>query len=173
MPLGEKVQGIPFHLHHRGGMLRRESASLHKSARKIIGRACGHTATLRFSHLVLRTVGAFCLLGLLTPAWAQISPGPLSRGHQSLTGTTNCTACHKLGSVATLKCLDCHSEIASRLAARKGLHASYNIPQGSSNECSRCHSEHNGEDFPLIKWDTKTFGADCHADPHHGSFPQG
>ena len=26
-----------------------------------------------------------------------------------------------------------------------------------SQECARCHSEHNGEDFPLIKWDIKTF----------------
>src|SRR5271166_3526027 len=157
MPLGEKVQGIPFQLHIGATCCGGSPASFHKSAGKIIGKACGHAATLRLSHLLLRTVGAFCLLGLLTPAWAQISPGPLSRAHQSLTGTTNCTACHKLGSVATLKCLDCHTEVASRLAARKGLHATYNIPQGSSNECSRCHSEHNGEDFPLIKWDTKTF----------------
>jgi hypothetical protein len=28
---------------------------------------------------------------------------------------------------------------------------------GSSQECARCHSEHNGEDFPLIKWDIKSF----------------
>lgn len=43
------------------------------------------------------------------------------------------------------------------MAARKGLHSTYNIPQGSSKECARCHSEHNGEDFPLIKWDIKAF----------------
>ena len=90
-------------------------------------------------------------------ATAQISPGPLSRPHQSLNGSTNCASCHKFGGQAALKCLECHTEIATRLSAHKGLHATYNIPPGSSQECARCHSEHNGEDFPLIKWDIKTF----------------
>jgi hypothetical protein len=53
--------------------------------------------------------------------------------------------------------LDCHTEIAARLSARKGLHATYHIQPGSSQECAGCHSEHNGEDFPLIKWDIKSF----------------
>jgi hypothetical protein len=103
--------------------------------------------------------GAILVIAIVfaLPAGAQISPGPLSRPHQSLNGPTNCTSCHKLGAVAMLKCLDCHGEIASRVAARKGLHTSYHIEPGSSQECARCHSEHNGEDFPLIKWDTKTF----------------
>ncbi len=98
----------------------------------------------------------FCFV--LSPAAnAQISPGPLSRPHQSLSGSTNCASCHKFGGQAALKCLECHTEIATRLSARKGLHATYSIPAGSSQECARCHSEHNGEDFPLIKWDIKTF----------------
>ena len=91
------------------------------------------------------------------PASAQISPGPLSRAHQSLNGSTNCASCHKFGGQAALRCLACHTEIAIRLTTHKGLHATYNIPIGSSQECARCHSEHNGEDFPLIKWDIKTF----------------
>jgi hypothetical protein len=99
----------------------------------------------------------FSLWLLCFSAQAQISPGPLSKPHQSLNGSTNCTSCHKFGGQAALKCLDCHTEIATRLNARKGLHATYNIPAGSSQECARCHSEHNGEDFPLIKWDIKTF----------------
>jgi len=94
---------------------------------------------------------------LLPAAGAQISPGPLSRPHQTLNGSTNCSSCHKFGGQVALKCLDCHTEIATRLSARKGLHTTYNIPPGSSQECARCHSEHNGEDFPLIKWDIKTF----------------
>lgn len=99
-----------------------------------------------------------CFLILVSSrASAQISPGPLSRPHQSLNGSTNCASCHKFGGQAALKCLECHTEIASRLYAHKGLHATYNIPSGSSQECARCHSEHNGEDFPLIKWDTKMF----------------
>src|ERR1019366_9514260 len=105
----------------------------------------------------LEAVVAFCWLGLGMPAAAQISPGALSRAHQSLTGATNCTSCHKFGAGATLRCVDCHAEIATRVAAHKGLHATYNISPGSSKECARCHSEHNGADFPLIKWDPKAF----------------
>ena len=90
-------------------------------------------------------------------ATAQLSPGPLSRPHLSLNGPTNCASCHKFGGQAALKCLECHTEIAGRLSSHRGLHATYNIPSGSSQECARCHSEHNGEDFPLIKWDIKTF----------------
>jgi len=97
---------------------------------------------------------------LLLPASlaAQISPGPLSRAHQALNGATNCTACHRLGAgEANFKCLDCHNEIASRLSVGKGLHASYHIAPGSSKDCVRCHSEHNGEDFPIVKWDRNAF----------------
>jgi class III cytochrome C family protein len=97
-----------------------------------------------------------CLLAVV--ARSQISPGPLSRPHQYLDSATQCTACHKLGGgQAALKCLDCHDEIASRLRTGRGLHASYHISPGSSQECARCHSEHNGLDFPLIKWDVKSF----------------
>ncbi len=100
---------------------------------------------------------ALFVFGFLHSSGAQISPGPLSKPHQSLNGSTNCATCHKFGGQAALKCLDCHAEIATRLKARTGLHATYNIPPGSSQECARCHSEHNGEDFPLIKWDIKAF----------------
>ena len=94
---------------------------------------------------------------LLATARAQISPGPLARAHQDLEGTTRCTTCHKLGGEPVFKCLDCHAEIASHLSAHKGLHFSFGIRAGSSQECAKCHSDHNGLDFPLIKWDPKTF----------------
>jgi hypothetical protein len=89
---------------------------------------------------------------------AQISPGPLSRAHQSINGMTDCTTCHELSTgQPTFKCLDCHTEIARRVRTRRGLHATYNIKAGSSLECITCHSEHNGEDYNLTKWDPKTF----------------
>lgn len=94
---------------------------------------------------------------LLASGSAQISPGLLSRPHRSLDGTANCAVCHKFGGQAALKCLSCHIEIGARLATHRGLHANYNIPPDSSQECAKCHSEHNGEDFPLVKWDIKTF----------------
>jgi hypothetical protein len=109
-------------------------------------------------HFALRTILLLAAFASWHPAAsAQISPGPLSRAHQALNGSTNCASCHKFGGQAALKCLECHTEISGRLSAHRGLHATYNIPAGSSQECARCHSEHNGEDFPLVKWDTKTF----------------
>jgi hypothetical protein len=77
---------------------------------------------------------AFVALLLLGYSSAQISPGPLSRAHQSLEGATQCTSCHKFGGEAILKCIDCHTEIAERLTFRKGLHATYGMKAGSSQE---------------------------------------
>jgi hypothetical protein len=113
-----------------------------------------------FACAILRLMGwLMCTaLGISSPAAAQISPGALSRAHQSLNGATDCASCHKLSTgEATFKCLECHSEIDSRVKAHKGLHASYNVKPGSILECITCHSEHNGEDFSLIKLDKKTF----------------
>ena len=98
---------------------------------------------------------AFVLCSAL--AVAQISPGPLARAHQSLNGSNNCTTCHKLSAgQPTFKCLECHTEIAARLAAHGGLHASYKLEPGSQG-CVRCHSDHNGEDFQIVKWNPSTF----------------
>ncbi len=88
------------------------------------------------------------------PAGAQISPGPLSRPHQSLSGTSGCTQCHAaFGGSPNYRCLECHQEIASRLREKRGLHPSYMGTSLSSIPCRRCHSEHNGESFALVKWD--------------------
>ncbi|MBZ5573419.1 MAG: hypothetical protein LAO09_16245 [Acidobacteriia bacterium] len=112
----------------------------------------------RTGQAIRLAIVASLAMGCVISPSAQISPGPLSRAHQSLSGATNCTTCHRLGGgEATFKCLDCHNEIATRIAAHKGLHSQYHINPGSSQDCARCHSEHNGEDFPLIKWDPRNF----------------
>lgn len=105
--------------------------------------------------LVLAILLMFVFCG---PASGQISPGPLSKAHRSLDSATQCANCHKFGGgAAILKCLDCHTEIAERLSSRRGLHATYGVPAGSSQGCEGCHSEHNGREFPLVKFDTKSF----------------
>ena len=98
---------------------------------------------------------AVCLLAAMSkPAHAQISPGPLSRPHQPLSGMTQCTSCHKLGGGnSTLKCLECHTEINQRLSANRGFHAAVVKRDNPSKDCARCHSEHNGENFQLIRWE--------------------
>jgi hypothetical protein len=108
-------------------------------------------------------VGCIVLSILWTsiPAEGQISPGALSHAHESISGVTDCTNCHELSTgKPTFKCLSCHGEIASRIVARKGLHATYGIKPDSSLECASCHPEHNGEDFILTKWDVKAFDHD-------------
>jgi hypothetical protein len=94
-------------------------------------------------------------MGLVPPeSLPQISPGALARAHQSLNGPTQCIACHKLATGSeNLKCLECHTEIASRLTAHKGFHAVIWNSQLGNKDCVRCHSEHNGENFQLIHWE--------------------
>jgi len=95
------------------------------------------------------------LLGLLFVAssQAQISPGPLSKAHESLSGPLSCTKCHVFGGRdVQLRCLDCHTEIRQRVTQRKGMHAVWVAPSATGKDCVACHSEHNGADFPLIRW---------------------
>jgi hypothetical protein len=85
---------------------------------------------------------------------AQISPGPLSKAHQSLTGTTQCASCHEFGAKApTFKCVDCHKEIAQALVEKHGYHTGLKMQNPQGKDCVRCHLEHNGLNFNLIHWD--------------------
>jgi len=87
---------------------------------------------------------------------AQISPGALARAHRDLEGPTNCTRCHAVKSSSPdFRCLDCHKEIAVRLQQRRGLHATLVAPGAPSNSCIKCHSDHNGENFQMVRWDPK------------------
>jgi len=87
-------------------------------------------------------------------ARAQVSPGPLSKAHQSLSGTTQCASCHEFGAKApTFKCLDCHKEIAKALTERHGYHAGLQMQNPQGKDCVRCHLEHNGVQFHLIHWE--------------------
>lgn len=99
------------------------------------------------------------ILGLpFLKAAAQISPGPLSRAHQELNGPTECMRCHELrASQPMFLCLDCHEEIRVRLLNRRGLHPNIMDPQLRIRGCERCHSEHNGANFLLVKFDLQTF----------------
>ena len=90
----------------------------------------------------------------VVPTNAQISPGPLSKPHQSLSGTTECARCHEFGASApTFKCLECHKEIAKLLSEQSGYHARLQMQNPNGKDCVRCHLEHNGADFPLIHWE--------------------
>jgi hypothetical protein len=99
-------------------------------------------------------LGCFIFVALIAAQGnSQISPGPLSKAHESLSGSLKCTKCHDLGSRATkLKCMECHGEIRQRVEKRKGMHAVWLPPGAGSDDCVSCHHEHSGADFPLIRW---------------------
>ncbi len=104
---------------------------------------------------VMRPVlAAVAVIVLNGGAAAQISPGPLSRTHQSLNGPLQCTSCHRLAAGAGIyRCTECHTDIGHRLSIRRGYHATVVSPTGTDRDCVRCHSEHNGENFQLIHWE--------------------
>ncbi len=82
---------------------------------------------------------------------AQLSPGPLARPHATLEGAANCVKCHGLkGESMTKICLQCHTEIAWLMQAKRGLHS--RITNVERKECASCHPDHAGADFKMIAW---------------------
>lgn len=92
---------------------------------------------------------------------AQISPGPLARAHQGLSGNGNCTKCHELSTKApTFRCLECHREIAEEIERNRGLHATFPRSAAPGTSCVPCHSDHNGADFQMVHWTPTAQGFD-------------
>ncbi len=86
-------------------------------------------------------------------AQAQISPGKLARGHHELEGISKCTSCHPYGkTLSNDKCLECHKEIKASIGSARGVHA-----HAADNRCADCHSDHNGENFQIVRFDTTKF----------------
>jgi hypothetical protein len=97
----------------------------------------------------IATAAAVLLLATIGVC-AQIAPGPLSRSHAQLDGVRHCTDCHK-ATTTEFACLDCHKEIAGRLAGGRGFHAAAVSGAAPGRDCRRCHSEHKGENTELIR----------------------
>ena len=97
-----------------------------------------------------------CLLQMFwTKTEAQISPGDLSRSHAQLEGMMNCTQCHVIGEkVSNEKCLNCHKEIKTRIDKSEGYHASKDV---KGKDCAKCHSDHHGRNFDMVRFDEKNF----------------
>ena len=95
-----------------------------------------------------RTIAVLALVLSSASASAQISPGPLSRGHARLEGGAQCLRCHdRARGVDAGKCLGCHQPLAQRIAAGRGLHA-----RPEYRDCKTCHVEHQGADVDLVWW---------------------
>ncbi|MBI1947656.1 MAG: hypothetical protein HYS27_18355 [Deltaproteobacteria bacterium] len=94
--------------------------------------------------LLLLCLGAIAA----APAAAQFAPGTFSKAHADVGGLTGCTKCHLEGSKHdNSKCLECHKEIASRIAKSEGYHAHV-----GTQLCASCHREHRGASASLIEW---------------------
>ena len=97
----------------------------------------------------------FIILLFFGKAISQISPGDLANVHKHLEGMTNCTLCHDLGNKVTNdKCLNCHKEIKTRISRNKGYHVSKDV---KGKECATCHSDHNGRNFDMVRFNEKKF----------------
>ncbi|MCC7261595.1 MAG: hypothetical protein IT369_03640, partial [Candidatus Latescibacteria bacterium] len=87
------------------------------------------------------------------PLAAQLlSPGELAKPHAELEGLQQCTKCHTLGKrVDDGRCLECHKQLAERIRAGKGYHATLKKP------CVDCHSDHRGREYQMIRWNPEQF----------------
>ncbi len=104
---------------------------------------------------ILLTIGfVLIMLAVMVPqALGQISPGPLSKAHHALDGPAGCTKCHAVSAGSpNFKCLDCHREISLQLQQKHGLHVTYVTSNPGNSGCVKCHSEHNGAEFALVRW---------------------
>ena len=112
---------------------------------------------MMFPRLFLVTGVLLLLAGAAArPAAAQlISPGKLSEPHAELEGIRACTNCHELRAkgIESGLCLDCHAPLGSRIEAAEGYHAVADAAGG----CARCHKEHFGRDFALVRWEPSDF----------------
>ncbi len=80
------------------------------------------------------------------------SPGALSKSHAALDDQGTCGSCHEPDrSISAAKCLGCHDhgDLAARIAAGKGFHAS---AKAAGRDCKLCHQEHRGRGFDLMGW---------------------
>jgi hypothetical protein len=81
-------------------------------------------------------------------ASGQLSPGDLHKSHAFLDGVENCGRCHDRDRTQVrVHCLECHTELQSRIAVGQGLHA-----KPEYHDCQKCHVEHQGRDYDLIYW---------------------
>ncbi len=100
-------------------------------------------------------LATWLLLCWTCPARAQfLSPGPLAAGHAKLEGDNQCESCHSAGSgVSNGKCNACHEPIAKAQRAGTGLHGR----KFNGQPCAKCHSDHHGRGFAMVRFAPKTF----------------
>ena len=88
-------------------------------------------------------------------AMAQVSPGRLSKAHESLDTPLQCFRCHAAGvGKLSTRCYSCHEEIRQRVNQDLGFHARAMKGRKGDSSCAKCHAEHFGRIFNIISWKT-------------------
>ena len=84
-----------------------------------------------------------------------VMPGRVITAHADL--EPECSSCHKMFDKKGQKalCLDCHEDIASDVSGENGFHGKRAEVQ--SDQCSSCHTEHEGRDAIVVILDEETF----------------
>jgi len=109
------------------------------------------------SKRTLFSLFALVITATAAPVWragtgAQDVPNPLSASHSFKPGDADCSACHVApGEISPGRCLACHVEIASRIAAKKGYH------RDKADDCAVCHAEHQGRQASIVPLDPASF----------------
>lgn len=68
-----------------------------------------------------------------------VRPGPLAKAHAGLDHPEYCGSCHHpTRGLTDQLCLDCHTDLAKRMAGKIGKHSAY------AGKCYECHKEHRG-----------------------------
>ncbi|MCX5746658.1 MAG: hypothetical protein NT062_29630, partial [Proteobacteria bacterium] len=119
-------------------------------------------------YLQLLILVAASVLGLMATADRAVaddffasSPGALTSSHSALDTQNNCNDCHinNTKELSNDKCLGCHDhqDLASRIAAGKGFHASGGV---KGKKCETCHHEHKGKSYDVMGWSSVKGGQD-------------
>jgi hypothetical protein len=84
-----------------------------------------------------------------------VMPGEVTSVHVEL--ESECSSCHKMFDKQGQKqlCLDCHEDVALDVTEEAGFHGQRAEVQ--SDQCSSCHTEHEGRDAVIVLLDEATF----------------
>jgi Cytochrome c3/Cytochrome c7 and related cytochrome c len=115
-----------------------------------------------------------------------VMPGPVSEAH--VEAESECANCHQRFKKSAQRelCLDCHEDVAEDLAGGSGFHG--RNPDVGTEQCSDCHTEHEGRDADILGLDEDNFDhqftdfellgkhadvacADCHTQEKHRDAP--
>lgn len=81
-----------------------------------------------------------------------VSPGPLAAPHAEIDTLTGCTECHAPAQgPAPDRCMRCHDDVREQVSTSSGFHAN------KGTNCQKCHPEHRGRDFPLVRIEQNDF----------------